>query len=60
MINKKFIDDISEASIIVSKNGEFVKITTQFNRHITEINLTIDETNELIKELLFNSNQYAK
>lgn len=60
MINKQFIDEQTEASIIVSKDSEMVKITTKLNRHIIEISLTIEETNELIKELLFKSNQYAK
>jgi hypothetical protein len=59
MISKKFIDDQTEASIEPTKNGDFVKITVKLNRHIIEINLSHEETNELINELLINMN-YAK
>lgn len=53
MINKQFIDEETEASIIPSKNGEYVKITVQLNRHIIVINLDNDDVKELIQELLY-------
>ena len=53
MINKQFIDEETEASIITSKNGEYVKITVQLNRHIIVINLDNDDVKELIQELLY-------